>query len=117
MINPQQIKDRRHRLTERLRYLINDEDEDEIENIKREFDRMSSHERKTYANDLVQPGDNRFKTLYKEEWQKLEEKKEETYLKAKRIKAEQNKFYKKNLHEGRDKVTNVLNLEDKLRHA
>lgn len=121
MINPQQIKERKQHLNWKLRDLINDEEmydednTDEIEDIKREFYRLYRHERVTYSDDLVQPGDPRFQTLYKEQWLKAEKEKYEVELKAKSIKEEQNKFYKNNLHEGRDKVRNALDLEDKIR--
>lgn len=123
MINPQQIKERKQRLNCRLKYLIDDEEmygednADRIEDIKRDFTRLFRHEKRTYANDLVQPGDSRFKTLYKKQWLEQEKEKEMAELKAKSIKAEQDKFYKDNLHEGRDKVTNALNLEDKIRNG
>lgn len=97
---------------------IYDEDnEEEIDDIKRKLEALYFEERASYSDDLVQPGDPRFQTLYKKEWLKKEKEKEEAHLKAKRIKAEREQFYKDNILEGKSKVMNALKLEDKIRHA
>lgn len=47
---------------------------------------------------------------------KSREEKNQAELKAKRIKAERKQFYKDNILEGKSKVMNALELEDKLRY-
>ena len=92
------------------------EDAENKEPYRRKLRALYLEERATYSNDLVQPDDPRFQTLYKNEWLKREKEKKQAELKAKRIKAERDKFYKDNILEGKSKVMNALELEDKLRY-
>lgn len=113
MISKQQIenfKGRKEYLKRRIELA------DDKEALERQLYALYLEERVAYSDDLIQPGDPRFQTLYRNEWIKNERELEEAKLKKKRIAMEQNKFYKDNLHEGRDKVKNALNLEDKIRY-
>lgn len=87
------------------------------EGLEKEMRRLLYKEKAIYRKDLIQPNDPNFKTYYKEEWEKLEKEKNETLLKEKLIKEEQNQFYKDNLLIGKEKVKNALMLEDKIRYG
>ena len=94
-----------------------EEFEEDVIDYKERLKRVDLEERDYWKNDLVQPGDSRFQTLYRNEWLKTEKEKELKKLKAKRIKAEREQFYKKNLHEGKSQVIKALDSEDKIRHG
>ena len=122
MISPQQIKrfkGEKEHIMKQIHYLDKDSEdyEDEVESYSRQLITLAKRERVAYRDDLIQPDDDGFKKLYREQWLEREKEKEIAELKAKRIKVEQDEFYKHNLHEGRDKVKTALDLEDKIRHG
>ena len=118
MISPQQIKffkEKKDYLQSKFRYLDEEEDEEEIGQVGHDLLKLSYQERDAYKDDLVQPGDNRYEGLYKEEWLKLEKEKERKYVRAQQIKTEQEQFYKKHKLEG--DVVKAIELENELRYG
>jgi len=113
MISRQQIQDFKYRKAHIERQMAREDDKEPYE---RKLRALYLEERAAYSDDMVQPDDPRFQTLYKNEWLKGEKEKELADLKAKRIKAEREQFYKDNILEGKKKVMNTLELEDKLRY-
>jgi hypothetical protein len=53
------------------------------------------YERDRMKKDLIQPGEEGFKTHYKKQWDKMEEDKESAELKEKKEKESRDEFYKK----------------------
>lgn len=80
MISKQQIqyfKGKKKYFENKIRCLLledNEDNEDEIDNIKRRMRALYLEERAAYSNDLVQPDDSRFQTLYRNEWLKAEKR-------------------------------------------
>lgn len=113
MINKEQIhkfKMRRELLIDRLK----ESEEDNRYYYERRLRALALEERDAWKNDLVQPDENSYKTLYRNNWLKMEKEKEEKYFKKIKEKKSRDKFYKDNILEGKAKVMNALNLEDKL---
>ena len=110
-------QEHRKRLNYKLKHLDED-DEEEIEEIQRDLRRLYFRERASYATDLIQPDDNRFKEVYKEQWLKLEKEKEEAELKAKSDKESQEKFLHDNRHGvNADMAKRFIKLEEKIKHG
>ena len=99
---------------ELLMHRLSTADEEEQPYYERKLYALKQEERDAYKDDLVQPGENRFKTLYKNEWLKNEKEEEQKHIKQKREKESRDKFYKDNLLEGKAKVKRALELEEKL---
>ena len=99
---------------ELLMHRLSTADEEEQPYYRRKLNSLAMEERDAYNDDLVQPGENRFKSLYKNEWLKNEKEKEEKLIKQKREKESRDKFYKDNLLEGKERVKRALELEEKL---
>jgi len=70
-------------------------------------------ERDKYRDDLVQPSEPRFKSLYPEQWAKMERAKEKWEQKRANEKKERDKFYKDNFNE-RSITKKVLEKEEEL---
>ena len=70
-------------------------------------------EREKYRDDLVQPGDSRFKSLYPEQWDKMEEANEKWEARKRKEKEDRDKFYKDNFNE-RSITKKILEREEEL---
>ena len=68
-----------------------------------------------YAKDLIQPCDNRFKLYYPEQYKKMEAAQEQQEIKAKKLKEDKDKFFKKyktGIYS--NEMRNALKLEEQL---
>ena len=113
MISKEKIhkfKMKRELFTERLE---NAEEEDKSY-YKGKLRALILEERDAWRNDLVQPNEDEYKTLYRKEWLEREKEKETREIKQKEDKLSKDKFYKDNILEGKAKVMRALELEDKL---
>jgi acetyl-CoA carboxylase beta subunit len=64
-----------------------------------------------HKDDLIQPGHSRFKSLYPEQWAKMQEAEEKMIAKQQAKKKERDEFYRSNFNE-RSTVRKILELED-----
>ena len=72
-------------------------------------------ERDKYKNDLVQPGEEKFKTLYPEQWKKMQDAEERQREKERKEKELRDKLYKDNFNE-RSTIKKIFEREDAKRN-
>jgi len=111
MINREQIQKFKGRRRVLINRLSTAEDKHYYE---RRLRALELEERDAWRDDLIQPGEDRFKTLYRNEWLKNEKEKEHKHIKNIEEKESRDKFYKDNLLEGKERVKRALSLEEKI---
>lgn len=79
--------------------------------------RKLREERHRYHNDLVQPGEAGFKTLYPQEWAKLEKARESWFLEQEKKKRERDAFYNEHKLYNKGLAKKVIEIEEKIGNA
>ena len=69
--------------------------------------------------DLLQPDEDGFRTLYKEEWNKIEKAKEETHLKEQQDRKNRDELWNQHKHDpiARKTLKRAFAHEEKLKHG
>ncbi len=113
MISKQKIKEFKAKKKLLMDRLCGAEEEDKSY-YERRLHCLELEERDAWKDDIVQPNEDRYKTLYREQWLEREKEREMAEIKQKKDKLSKDKFYKDNILEGKAKVMRALELEDKL---
>jgi len=113
MISKEQIQKFKGR-RELFMHRLSTAEEEDKHYYKRRLRALEMEERDAWKDDLVQPDEDRFKTLYRNEWLKNEKEKEQKHFKNIKEKASRDKFYKDNLLEGKERVKRALDLEEQI---